>query len=52
MHGVHKDNMAARRHLVDVMFKRFDADMNGQIDSSELSQVRKSNTDVCSPCLT
>uniref|UniRef100_A0A3P8UUM9 Follistatin-like 5 n=1 Tax=Cynoglossus semilaevis TaxID=244447 RepID=A0A3P8UUM9_CYNSE len=41
MHGVHKDNMAARRHLVDVMFKRFDADMNGQIDSSELSQVIK-----------
>lgn len=40
MHGAHKDNMAARKQLVDLMFKRFDADNNGQIDASELSQVR------------
>ncbi len=33
--------MAARKQLVDMMFKRFDADNNGQIDASELSQVRK-----------
>ena len=43
IHGAHKDNMAARKHLVDLMFKRFDADNNGQIDASELSQVRLSN---------
>ncbi|CAB1423719.1 unnamed protein product [Pleuronectes platessa] len=41
MHGAHKDNMAARKQLVDMMFKRFDADSNGQIESSELSQVIK-----------
>ncbi|KAI9521438.1 Follistatin- protein 5 [Dissostichus eleginoides] len=41
IHGAHKDNMAARKHLVDLMFKRFDADNNGQIDASELSQVIK-----------
>ena len=40
LHGAHKDNMAARKQLVDMMFKRFDADSNGQIESSELSQVR------------
>ncbi|KAG7240938.1 hypothetical protein INR49_026194 [Caranx melampygus] len=30
LHGAHKDNMAARKQLVDMMFKRFDADNNGQ----------------------
>lgn len=40
MHGAHKDNMAARKQLVDLMFKRFDADGNGRIEASELSQVR------------
>lgn len=39
VHGAHKDNMAARKQLVDMMFKRFDADDDGQIDASELSQV-------------
>lgn len=39
-HGKHKDSMVAKKQLVDVMFKRFDADNNGQIDASELSQVR------------
>lgn len=39
IHGDHKDNMAARKQLVDLMFKRFDADKNGEIDASELSQV-------------
>lgn len=38
--GAHKDNMAARKQLVDMMFKRFDADNNGRTDASELSQVR------------
>lgn len=32
--------MPARKQLVDIMFKRFDADSNGKIDASELSQVR------------
>ncbi|XP_035506182.2 follistatin-related protein 5 isoform X1 [Scophthalmus maximus] len=41
VHGAHKDNMAARRQLVDMMFKRFDADNSGRIDSGELSQVIK-----------
>lgn len=41
IHGAHKDNMAARKQLVDMMFVRFDVDNNGQIDASELSQVRK-----------
>uniref|UniRef100_A0A3B4TZC3 Follistatin-like 5 n=1 Tax=Seriola dumerili TaxID=41447 RepID=A0A3B4TZC3_SERDU len=41
LHGAHKDNMAARKQLVDMMLKRFDADNNGQIDASELSQVIK-----------
>eukprot|EP00064_Thunnus_orientalis_P001295 superscaffoldBa00000087_g1297 len=41
IHGAHEDNMAARKQLVDMMFKRFDADNNGQIDASELSQVIK-----------
>lgn len=40
IHGAHTDRMAARKQLVDMMFKRFDADNNGQIDASELSQVR------------
>lgn len=38
--GAHKDNMAARKQLVDMMFKRFDADNNGRTDAGELSQVR------------
>lgn len=38
--GSHKDSMPARKQLVDIMFKRFDADSNGKIDASELSQVR------------
>ncbi|KAA8588628.1 hypothetical protein FQN60_009973 [Etheostoma spectabile] len=38
IHGAHKDNMAARKQLVDMMFKRFDADNNGEVDASELSQ--------------
>lgn len=44
VHGAHKDNMAARKQLVDLMFKRFDADNNGQIEASELSQVKTLNT--------
>lgn len=32
--------MAARKQLVDMMFKRFDADNNGQVEASELSQVK------------
>lgn len=38
--GAHKDNMAVRKQLVDVMFKRFDADSDGQVEAAELSQVR------------
>lgn len=38
--GAHKDNMAVRKQLVDVMFKRFDADSDGQVEAGELSQVR------------
>lgn len=38
-HGSHENDMATRKHLVDMMFKRFDADGNGRVDSSELSQV-------------
>lgn len=38
-HGAHKDNMAARKQLVDVMFKHFDADNSGQVNARELSQV-------------
>jgi len=34
------DNIATKKQLVDMMFRRFDADNNGQIDASELSQVR------------
>uniref|UniRef100_A0A665U9C4 Follistatin-like 5 n=1 Tax=Echeneis naucrates TaxID=173247 RepID=A0A665U9C4_ECHNA len=41
LHGAHMDNMAARKQLVDMMFKRFDADGNGRVDASELSQVIK-----------
>ncbi|XP_068571321.1 follistatin-related protein 5 [Cebidichthys violaceus] len=41
IHGAHKDNMVARKQLADVMFRRFDADNNGQIDAGELSQVIK-----------
>uniref|UniRef100_A0A8C2JI36 Follistatin-like 5 n=1 Tax=Cyprinus carpio TaxID=7962 RepID=A0A8C2JI36_CYPCA len=40
-HGSHENDMATRKHLVDMMFKRFDADGNGRVDSSELSQVVK-----------
>uniref|UniRef100_A0A8C1SNB1 Follistatin-like 5 n=1 Tax=Cyprinus carpio TaxID=7962 RepID=A0A8C1SNB1_CYPCA len=40
-HGSHENDMATRKHLVDMMFKRFDADGNGRVDSSELSQVIK-----------
>ncbi|CAL8261592.1 unnamed protein product [Lota lota] len=39
--GTHRDNMAARRQLVDAMFKHFDADNNGQVESREISQVIK-----------
>lgn len=38
--GAHKDNMAVRKQLVDVMFKRFDADTDGRVEAGELSQVR------------
>ncbi|XP_054648998.1 follistatin-related protein 5 isoform X2 [Dunckerocampus dactyliophorus] len=41
VHGVHRDNMAARKQLVDKMFKGFDADSNGQISTGEISQVIK-----------
>ena len=37
--GAHTDNMAARRQLVDAMFRRFDSDSNGQVESREISQV-------------
>lgn len=40
-HGNHKENMATRKHLVDIIFKRFDTDSNGHVDSRELSQVIK-----------
>ncbi|XP_056113215.1 follistatin-related protein 5 isoform X1 [Rhinichthys klamathensis goyatoka] len=40
-HGSHEKDMASRKHLVDMMFKRFDADGSGRVDSSELSQVIK-----------
>ncbi|TWW55358.1 Follistatin-related protein 5 [Takifugu flavidus] len=39
--GAHKDNMAARKQLVDDMFKHFDADNSGRVDDNELSQVIK-----------
>lgn len=38
-YGAHKDNMAARKQLVDVMLKHFDADNSGRVDARELSQV-------------
>lgn len=38
-HGAYEDNMAARKQLVDVMFKHFDADNSGRVDAHELSQV-------------
>lgn len=41
LHGNHRDNMAARKQLVDLMFKRFDADNGGRIDARELSLVIK-----------
>ncbi|XP_056133882.1 follistatin-related protein 5 [Lampris incognitus] len=41
VHSSHKDNMVARKQLVNMMFKRFDADDSGRVDSSELSQVIK-----------
>uniref|UniRef100_A0A672NF18 Follistatin-like 5 n=1 Tax=Sinocyclocheilus grahami TaxID=75366 RepID=A0A672NF18_SINGR len=43
-HGSHENDMATRKHLVDMMFKRFDADGNGRVDSSELSQVSPNKT--------
>lgn len=43
-YGAHKDNMAAWKQLVDVMFKHIDADNSGRVDASELLQVSdKSN---------
>uniref|UniRef100_A0A8C6WQ78 Follistatin-like 5 n=1 Tax=Neogobius melanostomus TaxID=47308 RepID=A0A8C6WQ78_9GOBI len=36
----HRDNMAARKQLVDVMFKRFDADNGGRIDASSHTPKR------------
>uniref|UniRef100_A0A669E1L3 Follistatin-like 5 n=1 Tax=Oreochromis niloticus TaxID=8128 RepID=A0A669E1L3_ORENI len=45
-HGKHKDSMVAKKQLVDVMFKRFDADNNGQIDASELSQQEGLSKDI------
>lgn len=39
--GAHKDEMATRKQLVDVMFKHFDADNSGRVDANELSQVSK-----------
>uniref|UniRef100_A0A4W5QW46 Follistatin-like 5 n=1 Tax=Hucho hucho TaxID=62062 RepID=A0A4W5QW46_9TELE len=39
--GGHKNNMATRKKLVDVVFKRFDADGSRRVDSNELSQVIK-----------
>lgn len=39
----YEKNMASRKHVVDLMYKRFDADGNGQVDSSELSQVKNLN---------
>eukprot|EP00063_Salmo_salar_P079890 XP_014054725.1 PREDICTED: follistatin-related protein 5-like isoform X1 [Salmo salar] len=39
--GSHKNNMATRKKLVDVVFQRFDADGSRRVDSSELSQVIK-----------
>uniref|UniRef100_A0A1A8C6L8 Follistatin-like 5 n=1 Tax=Nothobranchius kadleci TaxID=1051664 RepID=A0A1A8C6L8_NOTKA len=41
LRGFHKDSMVAKKQLVDLMFKHFDADDNGQVDASELSQVIK-----------
>lgn len=35
----YEKDMAARKHVVDLMFKRFDADGSGKVSSSELSQV-------------
>ncbi|XP_028815553.1 follistatin-related protein 5 isoform X2 [Denticeps clupeoides] len=39
--GRHRDDVEARRRLVDLVFKRFDADSSGRVDSGELSQVIK-----------
>lgn len=39
--GAHHDTMAAKKQLVDVMFKSFDIDNDGRIDASELSQVSR-----------
>uniref|UniRef100_A0A8C5GBB9 Follistatin-like 5 n=1 Tax=Gouania willdenowi TaxID=441366 RepID=A0A8C5GBB9_GOUWI len=41
LHGTYRDNMAAKKQLVNAMFKHFDVDNNGQIGTSELSQVIK-----------
>ncbi|KAM9795577.1 follistatin-related protein 5 [Neosynchiropus ocellatus] len=39
--GARGDSVEARRQLVDLVFKRFDADGNSEVDASELSQVIK-----------
>ncbi|XP_061642839.1 follistatin-related protein 5 isoform X3 [Phyllopteryx taeniolatus] len=39
--GAHEYNMAARKQLVNAVFRGFDADGNGQISLDELSQVNK-----------
>uniref|UniRef100_A0AAY4E634 Follistatin-like 5 n=1 Tax=Denticeps clupeoides TaxID=299321 RepID=A0AAY4E634_9TELE len=47
--GRHRDDVEARRRLVDLVFKRFDADSSGRVDSGELSQVRMSFDLVLNP---
>ncbi|KAL6479847.1 hypothetical protein MHYP_G00108800 [Metynnis hypsauchen] len=37
----YEKDMASRKHVADLMFKRFDVDGSGRVDSSELSQVIK-----------
>ncbi|XP_066574135.1 follistatin-related protein 5 isoform X1 [Amia ocellicauda] len=39
--GETQDKMSLKKLLVDQMFRRFDSDGSGQVDSSELSQVIK-----------
>ncbi|XP_026855092.1 follistatin-related protein 5 isoform X2 [Electrophorus electricus] len=40
-HDSYEKDMISRKFAVDLMFKRFDADGSGHVDSSELSQVIK-----------
>ncbi|XP_076850617.1 follistatin-related protein 5 isoform X2 [Brachyhypopomus gauderio] len=40
-HDSYGKDLVSRKHAVDLMFKRFDADGSGRVDSSELSQVIK-----------